>query len=85
MRTELEMAMASILEKIKNAKSNTVEIRDFEFGSGKLYCREEYYPQICKDIMTELKKLGYKIRIKCTEKQFVDMWLEIDTCVTTKL
>lgn len=85
MYTELEMAISSILEKIKNAKSNTVEIRDFEFGSGKLYCREEYYPRICKDIMAELKKLGYNIRIRCTENQFVDMWLEIDTEVSTKL
>lgn len=52
--------------------------RDYGFGSGSCYTKEDKYPERCKLIIKELRAKGYKCSVKCKEMQFVDMWLEID-------
>lgn len=69
-----------ILDKILEAANNgkyCISIYDYEFGSGKCYTTEDKYPEQCRYIIEQLRSLGYNCIIKCEEKQFVSMWLEI--------
>ncbi len=45
------------------------------FGSSALYCSEDKYPKSVKEVLSELRKLGYSAGIRCEERQFVDIYL----------
>jgi hypothetical protein len=47
------------------------------FGGGEFYRAEKDYPQWGKQVLAELRRLGFECTVRCKEGQFVDMWLEI--------
>jgi hypothetical protein len=65
------------IELLASLGERIYKTRNYEFGSGKCYCSEKDYPEICKVILRELRLLGYKCSVKSEERQFVDMWLEV--------
>lgn len=73
-------AVDEIIEGVKLAATlgkRSYITRSYEFGSGKCYCSEKDYPEICKAILKELRDLGYHCSVRCKEGQFVDLWLEV--------
>lgn len=61
----------------KHAKKGktSMKVRFYGFGDSKVYAGELTDNQ--KEVMKELRELGYKTRIGSTVKQFVDVWLEV--------
>lgn len=51
--------------------------REYGFGEGVVYRREEEWPALNQAIVKKLRELGYKVRQWSKESQFVDVWLEI--------
>lgn len=51
-------------------------VRDYGFGTS-THCNAEDYPELCKAILVELRKLGYRCMVRAVERQFVDLWLDI--------
>ena len=51
--------------------------RGYGFGEGCCYCAEDKWPKLNREIVRELRKLGYVAEVKSEAKQFVDLWLEV--------
>ena len=51
--------------------------RGYGFGDGCCYCNEDKWPKLNREIVRELRKLGYVAKVKSEAKQFVDLWLEV--------
>ena len=51
--------------------------RGYGFGSGECYSGEDKWPALCQAIAKELRGLGYSVRVRVNESQFVDLWLEV--------
>ena len=62
---------------IEAAKKGETQIRyrNFNFGGGHLYGGAPTEPQA--DVISKLRDAGYKTQIRCEERSFVDIWLEI--------
>lgn len=70
-------AIIALIEQAAKEGQSFIKTRDYEFGSGKCYCREESWPNSCKVIVKKLRELGFKCELKSKEMQFVDVWLEV--------
>lgn len=73
-------AVDAILEGIKAAaKEGKYEYitRSFGFGDSACYAGEDKWPPLCQAIVKELRGLGYSVRGRAQENQFVDLWLEV--------
>lgn len=73
-------AVDSILAGIEEAAGKGGHIfitRQFGFGDGSYYTSEKNYPELGKAILRELRALGYSCDVRCSEGQFVDLWLEV--------
>jgi hypothetical protein len=68
-----------LLEQVRQAAEKGLtktENRSY-FGGGEFYRNEKDYPEWGKQVLAELRRLGFACTIRCREGQFVDMWLEI--------
>lgn len=62
-------------ERAKDGKS-TLKYRDDDFGSSKLYAGKP--SEVQNAIMSKLRDLGYEVKIGSEERQFVDIYLEVN-------
>ena len=53
-----------------------LKIRDYGFGDSSLYAGE--MNDIQKEVVKILKELGYEVKLRTEEKQFVDIYLQIE-------
>ena len=70
--------VAEILEDVKEAaEAGRTSIKTYacDFGSGNLYNGQPTPLQ--QAVMKKLTDLGYKASIRCEERQFVDIWLQV--------
>ncbi len=67
-----------ILDTAKKGETS-VKYRNFNFGGGHLYGGEPTKSQM--DVIARLNEAGYKTQIRCEERSFVDIWLEINWTV----
>lgn len=75
-----ESVVESILSRVEKAANEgnwKVQIRDFGFGSNVYYSGPNEWPSAGKAVIHELRKLGYAVDIRCEDRQFVDIFLEV--------
>lgn len=70
--------VGQILEEVKVAAARgewSIKTYACNFGSGNLYGGTP--TDLQSAVMAKLNDLGYKTEIRCEERQFVDIWLQV--------
>ena len=70
----------SILNLVQAAAENgdrSIKYRGSGFGDSIMYSGEDHIPAVNRAVIKQLRDLGYQVRIRCEERQFVDLWLEV--------
>lgn len=73
-------AVDAILAGIKDAAEKgkyEYVTRQYGFGGGACYGKEDKWPALCQAIVKELRGLGFSALVRVQENQFVDLWLEV--------
>ena len=74
MNKKIKESIKIAKEKLK--KADRIALREYPIQQG--YCRERDYPEELKYFMNYFKDRGYSIRICAENRQWVDMWFEIE-------
>lgn len=56
----------------------TLRVHGYGFGSAECYASRDRWPEHCRRIQDELVALGYRADIHTEERQFVDIWLQVE-------
>ena len=71
----LEEIEQDVIRATKNGYRN-IKVRKYGFADGVMLGLD--YPEVNKNVMEKLKELGYKISVRSEDRQFVDIWLEVE-------
>lgn len=73
-----EYHVEKIIDQVRQAAqkgSDTLKTYACNFGDGALYSGQP--SELQKAVMAQLRDLGFEVRIRVEERQFVDVWLEV--------
>lgn len=77
--TEVEKVLSDIMERVETEArggKSLLKYRDNGFGDSCVYGTS--WPIINRCVVAELHKLGYRADVRSDERQFVDIWLQVE-------
>lgn len=77
-KTNIECCLKEIEDFIVDAAKRgefKIKYQGFNFGGGHLYGGEP--TKLQSIVISKLQEAGYKTEVRCEERSFVDIWLEI--------
>lgn len=67
----------SLVEAAANQGDRSIQYRGAGFGDSAVYNVETQWPKMNQLVVKRLRDLGYSAHVRCEERQFVDLWLEV--------
>jgi hypothetical protein len=75
-----EVIVENILKSVEKAAKDgafEIKVREYGFNSSAHYGATDNFPTKTKEVIKELRQLGYRADIKTNEGQFVDLYLSV--------
>ena len=77
MPTEIVNSILTLVQAAAENGDRSIKYRGSGFGDSIMYSGEDHIPAVNRAVIKQLRDLGYQVRIRCEERQFVDLWLEV--------